>query len=90
MRHRVDWPALCAALDMACGIRDVTHTQAAHELGMAPSSLTRMRQGHALSADSLASLLCWLYPHRVPAWAVPAGQAGVAAPAAAGVPDPGP
>lgn len=66
--HRVDWPQLCMALEIACEMHNVTLNVAAHEIGISASAVTRMRQGKTLSADNLAALLAWLYPQRIPRW----------------------
>jgi hypothetical protein len=64
----VDWPKLAEALDMACEIRNMTLRDVADELRIAPSGLTRMRQGKHLSTDAVAGLVAWLYPQRIPIW----------------------
>lgn len=68
MTHEVDWRKLADAVDMACEIRDMSAADAAHQLGISPSALTRLRQGKHLSADNLAALVAWLYPQRIPHW----------------------
>jgi len=66
-KHVVDWKLLADDLDMACRLRGCSLRRAALHVGLAPSGLTRLRQGKALSADSLAALVAWLYSD-VPPW----------------------
>ncbi len=68
MTYRVDWNKIADALDMACEIRDVTLRDVAEVIGIAPSGLTRLRQGKHLSADGLAALVAWLFPRSIPSW----------------------
>lgn len=68
--HRVDWAALRQALEMAADIRQMSMRDIADELGISPSGLTRLRQGHALEADALVSLVAWLFPSKTPTWVV--------------------
>jgi transcriptional regulator with XRE-family HTH domain len=70
--HVVNWPRLVDAVEMACEIRDCSLRDVATATGISPSGLTRMRQGNALSADGLASLVAWLYPASIPTWIIPA------------------
>lgn len=78
MTHVVDWGKIADAVEMACEIRDVSAAEAAGQIGLSPSALTRLRQGKHLSADNLAALVAWLYPQRIPHW-VKAGEAPVPA-----------
>lgn len=41
MSHRVDWPKLCDALEMACEIRDMSQRDVAEQIGISPSGLSR-------------------------------------------------
>lgn len=66
--HRVDWPRLWDALEMSMDIRDMSMREVAVAVGISPSSLTRLKQGHALEADALVSLVAWLFPSKVPTW----------------------
>lgn len=68
--HRVDWAALRQALEMAADIRQMSMRDVAEQLDISPSGLTRLRQGHALEADALASLVAWLFPSKTPTWVV--------------------
>jgi hypothetical protein len=69
--HRVSWARLWQALEMSMDIREMSMRDVAGVLGVSPSSLTRLKQGHALEADALASLVAWLYPSKVPSWVEP-------------------
>lgn len=66
--HRVVWSKLWDSLEMAMDIRDMSMRDVAGIIGVSPSSLTRLKQGHALEGDALASLVAWLFPSRVPTW----------------------
>ncbi|CAL9606348.1 hypothetical protein SUDANB95_05497 [Actinosynnema sp. ALI-1.44] len=66
--HAVDWARLIESVDIACEVRGCSMRDVAAAIGVAPSSLTRMRQGQALAADGLASLVAWLYPASAPTW----------------------
>lgn len=67
-RYVVDWDRIADSLEMACQIRGVTLRDAAADIGVPPSSLTRLRQGRHLSGDALAALTAWLFPKDVPFW----------------------
>lgn len=66
--HRVNWEYVETALDVVCRVRDVSLREAAIEIGVSPSALTRIRQGKHLSADGLAALMAWMFPSQIPAW----------------------
>lgn len=68
MKHEVDWVKILDALDMACEIRGMSLRDVATTIGIPPSGLTRLRQGKHLSADALAALVAWLFPHSTPLW----------------------
>ncbi len=68
MSHRVDWDKIADSLEMACEIHDMSLRDVAEHIGIAPSGLTRLRQGKHLSADGLAALVAWMYPKRIPPW----------------------
>ena len=76
MTHRVDWAKIVDAVEMACDIRDVSLRDVAEEIGIAPSGLTRLRQGKHLSANGLAALVAWLFPKNIPVWITPAVEGG--------------
>lgn len=65
---RADWPWLVARLDAARDLNGWTDRDVADHTGVPASTLTRLRQGRGLSADSLARLLVWLIPAAVPPW----------------------
>lgn len=67
-RYVVDWPRLVESVEIACEIRGCSLRDVATAIGVSPSGLTRLRQGNALSADGLASLVAWLYPASIPTW----------------------
>lgn len=67
-RHVVDWPRLIESVEIACEIRGCSLRDVAKAIGVSSSGLTRMRQGKALAADALASLVAWLYPASIPTW----------------------
>lgn len=67
-RHVVNWATLAADLDTACHTRLRSRRDVARELGMAASCLTRLAHGRHLTADGLAALVAWLYPHHIPQW----------------------
>jgi hypothetical protein len=64
----VNWAKLAADLDTACRTRLLSRRNAAREIGMASSGLSKLDHGHRLSADTLAALVAWLYPDAVPDW----------------------
>lgn len=69
MTARVDWPHLLRLLDAAQEIRGgLTDRAAAEQIGIAPSTLSRLRRGKTLTADGLAALVAWLTPTRLPSW----------------------
>lgn len=59
-RIRINLRRLADELDAACRERGLSLRQAANELGLSPSTLTRIRQGRRPDADALAVLLAWL------------------------------
>lgn len=69
---RIDWPRLIQTLDVAKEYHGLTDRGVAECVGISASSLTRLRQGKALTAEGLAALVAWLYPSSCPAWIVPA------------------
>lgn len=58
--RRLDTAALYTALDVVRRHRDMSWRDIAVETGVAPSTLTRIGQGHCPDADGLLSLLVWL------------------------------
>lgn len=66
--HRVDWDRIADSVQMACQIRGCSLRDVSAAVGIPASGLTRLRQGKHLSADGLAALVAWLYPHDVPFW----------------------
>jgi transcriptional regulator with XRE-family HTH domain len=71
MMYRVHWEAVATAVRETIRRRGVRQSHVARELGLAPAVLTRLlREGAAVSADSLANLLVWLGDDRPTAWVV--------------------
>jgi transcriptional regulator with XRE-family HTH domain len=58
--YRLDVPALAAALDQQRMSRCLTWRGLAKELGISASTLSRLGDGRAPSADALVTLLVWL------------------------------
>ncbi len=60
-RSRIDVPALHAALDAARGSRgDLSWRQLAAEVGVSPSTMSRLANGHRPDVDAFAALVRWL------------------------------
>lgn len=68
MAAHIDWQRIADDLDTACRLRGCSLRRVARAIGIASSGLSRLRQGKALSADSLAALVWWLYPANKPEW----------------------
>jgi transcriptional regulator with XRE-family HTH domain len=61
MAHgQLDVAALHAALDAERRARDVSWRQLAKEVGVSPSTLTRLANGHRPDVDAFAALVHWL------------------------------
>lgn len=58
-RH-LDVPRLAEAVRVITRHRNITMREAAAEMGVPPSGLTRLTQGRKPDADGLLSLLAWL------------------------------
>ena len=56
---RLNIAALADAVTARAAAQNLSMRELAHELGLAPSTLTRIRQGHRPDADALAVLLVW-------------------------------
>lgn len=63
-RTRVDVPKLYGALDVARRERDLSWRQMAGEVGVSPSTMTRLANGYRPDVDAFAALVRWL---RLPA-----------------------
>lgn len=69
MSHAVDWPKLVEHISVAQRHRGLSDRAMAETLGLpAYSTLSRLRHGQQVSADTLATLVAWLYPNEIPAW----------------------
>jgi transcriptional regulator with XRE-family HTH domain len=66
--HVVDWPKLARALTDECARRGLMLKDAAAQMGVSASGLSRLRSGRGLSGDGLAALVGWLDPDAVPQW----------------------
>jgi transcriptional regulator with XRE-family HTH domain len=62
-RHKLDVPALYAALDLIRAHGDLTWRDVAKATGISPSTFSRLADGHRPDADALCTLVAWL---RVP------------------------
>lgn len=60
MAGRIDIAALHAALDAARAARGLTWRQTARTVGVSPSTLSRIGQGHRPDLDGFAALVQWL------------------------------
>lgn len=67
-RYRVNWDGLLVAFEMARDIHGVSEREAAHLIGISPSSISRLRSGKHLSADAVAAMTAWIYPTSIPSW----------------------
>lgn len=56
----IDVGALYAALDQSRQLKGVSWRELAGELGLSPSTFTRMGQGHRPDLDTFATLVRWL------------------------------
>jgi transcriptional regulator with XRE-family HTH domain len=59
-RYELDIQRLTGALDAVMRHRGLSDRKAAEEIGISPSTITRMSQGKKPDADALVSLLAWL------------------------------
>jgi transcriptional regulator with XRE-family HTH domain len=59
-RAQVDVPGLYAALDAARTSRKLSWRQVAGEVGISPSTMTRLANGHRPDVDAFAALVRWL------------------------------
>ena len=57
---RINLSRLADELDKTCRERGLSLRQVSYDLGLSPSTLTRIRQGRRPDADALAVLLAWL------------------------------
>lgn len=69
-RACVDWAGLAADLEKARARQRLTLRKVADQIGMPHSAVAKLLHGGKLSADSVARVVTWLYPHEVPAWIV--------------------
>lgn len=60
VKSKLDTAALYAALDAQREGRDLSWRQLAKEVGVSPSTMTRLAQGHRPDIDAFASLVRWL------------------------------
>jgi transcriptional regulator with XRE-family HTH domain len=61
MAHgQLDVSALYSALDAERRARDISWRQLAKEVGVSPSTLTRLANGHRPDVDAFAALVHWL------------------------------
>lgn len=63
--HRLDTAKLAAAIDRRRGAgtrQEVSFREISRIIGHAPSTFTRINDGHPPSTDALCSLLMWLGP----------------------------
>jgi transcriptional regulator with XRE-family HTH domain len=59
-RGRLDTDALYATLDAERGARKLSWRQLAKEVGISPSTMTRLANGQRPDVDAFASLVRWL------------------------------
>lgn len=59
-RHAIDVDSLAAAVDRQRDAHNMSWRGVAHELGLSPSTLTRLRNGHVPDTATLISLTEWL------------------------------
>lgn len=59
-RWKVDIPTLQLALEVVQRYRKTSAREVADEIGVPPSTLTRLKDGHKLDVDAFASVLEWL------------------------------
>lgn len=60
-RHaQIDLDALYSALDAARDARGLTWRELAAEVGVSPSTLSRLTNGHRPDADGFAAMVTWL------------------------------
>lgn len=57
---RVDVSALYAALDAKRRSKELTWRALAEELGVSPSTMTRLSNGHRPDADGFVAMVAWL------------------------------
>jgi transcriptional regulator with XRE-family HTH domain len=69
--HAVDWARLARSIDIVREHHGLTDRQLAQHLDFSPSTLSRLRRGEHVDADTVATLIAWLNPGRTPAWIVP-------------------
>jgi transcriptional regulator with XRE-family HTH domain len=60
MRARLDVDRLVLALDAARSQRGLSWRTVAGEVGLSPSTLSRLRKGRRPDADALVAILDWL------------------------------
>lgn len=60
MANKVDVTALHAAVDQRRQSEGLSWRQLAGQLGISPSTLSRMAQGHRPDVDSFATIIGWL------------------------------
>lgn len=60
MNNKVDVTSLHAALDQRRQTEGLSWRQLAKKLGISPSTLSRMAQGHKPDVDSFATIIRWL------------------------------
>lgn len=68
MTHVIDWPRLAIAVDEVRAHHGLSDRALAEQLGFSFTTLSRLRNGKHVSADALAAIVAWLYPHQVPPW----------------------
>lgn len=67
-RHRVDWARVGQALELCREIQGVSLREVSRQTGIPASGLVKLRNGGHLSADALACLVGWMFPHSYPTW----------------------
>lgn len=59
-KAQIDWSALFSALDTKRAAEDKSWREVASEIGISPSTLTRLAQGRHPDADTFVTLTRWL------------------------------
>lgn len=67
-RACVNWHRLATDLEMKRARHHLSVRAAAEQIGIPSSAVVKLRHGGKLSADSVARVVTWLYPHEVPTW----------------------